>query len=232
MEDEKTLDNSETNNEANEEETSEKETTNDEKTSEKQTQEEETSKDDEQVADYRPKPEKKKEPQNVPLAKYVAKKKELKKVQDKLKELESGGDNETNESSDDLDSKIVSKVKEAISPLLEEKQKTENLKNFEKDFEKSIASKYPKLAGKKKQFQEIAFNPNLVDEYPTLESIREAYFADAKKTKTEGGSKGTSKGSKTVDFKKASDDPELYKEIMDDPKLKKDYFAYLDSQGL
>lgn len=252
MDDEKTLDDSVNNDELNEEETSENQTGDETENSEENAnseadKSEEKAGEEEEIPDYRPKkPEEKQteKPKDVPFNTFLSEKKRRQAAERKLKELETGKAKKDNEASgeedddyDDLDDRIERKAKELISPLLSKQQETENARNFEKDFERNIVSKYPELKEKKDQFQEIAFNPSLVDKYPTLESIRQAFWpdvkpVDTKKTRTEAGSEGTSRGTETVDFAKVDSNPELYHKVMADPVLKGKYFAYLDSQGL
>lgn len=243
MEDEKTIDTSVNDVELNEEETSDEKTGDTDDTVEndnsesEQTEDKETDKED--IPDYRPRPETKKKPDNVPFSVFLAEKKKRQEAERRLKEQDKTGDNKDEYGADETDTEdlVERKVKEIVSPLMEKQLKAENVKHFEADFERNIASKFPDLKGKKDQFMEIAFNPSLVDKYPTLDSIRQAFWADAKpanvkKTKTEGGSQGTNKGTERVDFAKLGSNPELYRKVMADPEQKKKYFAYLDSQGL
>lgn len=201
---------------------------------------------EEKPKDYRPKSEK--PSAMVPVKKFM---KVKKAYGDLKKEREEDGEDLSTEDLDslaeeyNLEPKALKKLAKTIStmtlkeaqkiiaPLKAEKIEAENAKSFEADFEKTILSKYPQLASKKEQFKKIAFSPDLVNQYPTLEAIRKEFFADVttkEKTKDspEGGSQVSSK-TEQIDFANMTD--EQHARVLKDPELKKKYYKYQDEQG-
>lgn len=224
------------------EEEAEEEKNEDEEEKDEESDEEESSK-------YRPKSEEKPK-DTVPLKTFLELKKDYKKLE---KELGKDGEDL---STKDLESlaeeyniepkilKVIVKaastmtLKEAqkmIAPLKAKEIEAENTKAFESDFEKSILSKYPHLASKKEQFKNIAFSPDFVH-LKNLEDIRKEFFADVEpqkkreKDSPEGGSRGAIKGDEEIDFDNMTE--EQHARVINDPNLRKKYYAHQDAQGL
>lgn len=130
---------------------------------------------------------------------------------------------------------VLQEVEEKIKPVAKNNLAEESIALFEADFEKSIASKYPELAGKKDVFQKIAFSKDFLH-LKTLEDIRKEFYPNAtkeKKTKKdspEAGSQGAStKAPENVNF--ATMDDETYKKVLANPESRTKYYEWLDSQG-
>jgi len=212
--------------------------------------------DDEELSDYRPSTEKKVkvDGEMVPLKKYLDVKKKLAEV--RKSNDDSGLSNQTlEEFAEEAGLKpeiarkyakiIIAEAKaeaikaadERVQPIVLEKISRENLDAFEQDFEKNIATKYPELAGKKETFKKVAFSKDFLH-LKSLEAIKNEFFPDVKATskeakkkeEIEGGSKGGNKETEHIEFATLKNNPDQYKKVMDDPKLRKKYFDWQDSQ--
>lgn len=183
---------------------------------------------------------------SVPLKKYT-------KVKQRIKELKAQLAERSNLSSEDLAdlakehnldeaglkkiAAIIKKetLKEAekkIAPIISKQQQVENEKRFDEDFERTIAKKYPALAGKKGQFKRIAFSPDFIH-LKTLEDIRKEFYPDVtseiKDDNPEGGSSAAPKETETIDFAKMT--PKQHEMVLADPKLRAKYYDWQDKQG-
>jgi hypothetical protein len=134
----------------------------------------------------------------------------------------------------DLEKKIAD-LEESNKHLLAKDRQRDAEKLFERNFKAKYGDN-PELKEKKSVFKKIWFSPAF-PELRTLEDIRKELFphikvagkANVKKESLEEGSGGTNKGTKTIDFKNATDDQLI--EVLKDPELKKKYYDYLDSQS-
>lgn len=194
--------------------------------------------------------------EHVPLKKYLKLKDAYKELKGKYsqKELNNLTTDDLSELANELGvdqkalAKLVKTIRVGSSSEAEEKIKALNAKldkmemmgksnkAFDEDFKKSIVSKYPDLKGKKDLFRKIAFSPDFLH-LKTLEDIRKEFFPHAKKAESkdikkeelEKGSEGGKKGGKEIDFAKMDD--ETHMEVLKDPKLRKKYYEWADSQG-
>ena len=131
----------------------------------------------------------------------------------------------------------IKAAEERVAPIVLEKTSRENLDAFEQDFINKIATKYPELAAKKETFKKVAFSKDFLH-LKSLEAIKNEFFPDvkavskeaAKKEELEGGSKGGNKEVEHIEFSTLKESPDNYKKVMDDPKLRKKYFDWQDSQ--
>ena len=227
------------------------EETNDDKKGDKKIEEDseddEESDEEDSKKNYRPKSEQPDE--SVPLKKYLKVKKELSTLK---KEREDDGEDLSTEDLDSLAEKYdlepkalkelakviehstLKKAQKIIAPIQAKAMEGENEKAFNADFEKTILSKYPHLASKKEQFKKIAFSPDFVH-LNNLEAIRKEFFADIEPPKKkekdapEGGSRGSLKVEE-IDFDNMTE--EQHARVLDDPVLRKKYYAHQDAKGL
>jgi len=211
---------------------------------EKETKGEDDKEKGEKEPDYRPKP---KSDETVPLKKYLDLKNDVKALK---KSIEHLSDDKSNLSNEDLDKlaeeynldkegikKLVSVIKKEtakeaekkIAPLLAERQREQNEKNFDKVFKEKTLKKYPHLADFKDKYKRMVMSPDFVD--MTEEQIINEYFPAPKKDDSpETGSQGGSKGDEVVDFSKMTD--EQHAKVLKDPALRAKYYKWQDEQGL
>jgi hypothetical protein len=212
----------------------------------KEVEKKEVKEDKQDEPDYRPKP---KSDEVVPLKKYLDLKTDVKNLK---KEIERLSDDKSNLSNKDLESladeynldkdyvkkfasviekKTAKEAEKKLAPLLAERQKEQNEKNFDKVFNEKTLKKYPHLADFKEKYKRMVMSPDFVD--MTEDQIISDYFpVPSKPTKDdspENGSQGGSKGDEVIDFSKMSE--EQHAKVLDNPKLRAKYFDWQDKQG-
>lgn len=124
-----------------------------------------------------------------------------------------------------------------VRPIVAEKMTRRNEELFEKDFAAKVSSKYPELESKKEAFKKIAFSRDFLH-LKTLDDIRNEFFPNAKavekavkKESPEAGSVGGNKETETIDFAKLHENPDLYKKVIADPKLRAKYYSWQESSS-
>jgi len=200
------------------------------------------------IPDYRPKDDKTSKEDTVSLKKYLDLKKDFKDLKTSLENKSSDNsltlkELETLAEENNLDAPILKKIadiiktetlreaEKKIAPILEKERVRESEKAFDKDFKANILSKHPELKEKRDAFKRIAFSPQFLH-LKTLDDIRKEFFAGYKpsqvKDTVEGGSKGQSKISETIDFSRMTD--EQHSKVLADPVKRAEYYKWRETQ--
>lgn len=198
----------------------------------------------------------KKDPEMVPLPKYMESRNRVKELEKELEEAREGGVKLTNTDLDSLaaeyntdpnfvkklaatmKAEAINEIRATVDPLLAERQQAENDRSFNEAFDKVIKAAYGDQIDRE-AFREIALNPSFAY-LKSFDGIVKKFWSHIKpvtaeseeeiKTETiESGSKGAVK-SETINFAKMTD--KQHEDVLGNPKLKAEYYKWKDSQGV
>tara|TARA_R100001530_G_scaffold134845_2_gene110605 strand:+ start:9637 stop:10410 length:774 start_codon:yes stop_codon:yes gene_type:complete len=182
----------------------------------------------------------------VSLSKYQTQREKRIEAENKVKELEgvvselkdpSSADISKIADEYDVDAELVESIvgitEARLKKTLDDKvgkverlaAKTQAEKSYNKAFEKEILSIYPQLKGKREQIKALCVTPQY-RKTPLVKIAEELFSGMLGKTSSESATRPSIESGENIDF--ARMDAETKSKVMKDPKMKKEYFSWLD----
>ena len=131
----------------------------------------------------------------------------------------------------------VAKTEEKLTKELEDQKNERNQEKLDQAFDAAFnksSEEYGDLEIDKEAVKDLYFTRKASNQELTVADVLQSlYGAASGKATTEDDARGDDRNvGETIDFAKASKDPELLKKVMADPKAKKDYYKWRDANDL